>query len=75
MTNCAGKHDDLVLQMARKHLREPKIDKELAYVYAKTDRLHDMEDFLCMTNVADIFGGRREVFPGRAVPSRKAPLH
>ncbi|KAF7309605.1 Clathrin heavy chain [Mycena indigotica] len=52
----AGKQDDLVryLQMARKTLREPKIDTELAYAYAKTDRLHDMEDFLGMTNVADI---------------------
>jgi clathrin heavy chain len=26
----------------------------LAYAYAKTDRLHNMEDFLSMTNVADI---------------------
>ncbi|KAI9064179.1 clathrin heavy chain [Trametes sanguinea] len=52
----AGKYDDLVryLQMARKTLREPKIDTELAYAYAKTDRLHDMEDFLAMTNVADV---------------------
>lgn len=52
----AGKHDDLVryLQMARRSLREPKVDTELAYAYAKTDRLHDMEDFLAMTNVADI---------------------
>ncbi|KAH9935862.1 clathrin heavy chain [Epithele typhae] len=52
----AGKFDDLVrfLQMARKTLREPKIDTELAYAYAKTDRLHDMEDFLSMTNVADV---------------------
>ena len=40
--------------MARKSLREPKIDTELAYAYAKTDRLHDMEDFLAMTNVADV---------------------
>jgi clathrin heavy chain len=40
--------------MARKSLREPKIDTELAYAYAKTDHLHDMEDFLGMTNVADI---------------------
>lgn len=40
--------------MARKSLREPKVDTELAYAYAKTDRLHDMEDFLGMTNVADI---------------------
>ncbi|TFY72317.1 hypothetical protein EVG20_g697 [Dentipellis fragilis] len=56
IANHAGKHDDLVrfLQMARKSLREPKIDTELAYAYAKTDRLHDMEDFLSMTNVADI---------------------
>jgi clathrin heavy chain len=56
LANRAGKQDDLVryLQMARKTLREPKIDTELAYAYAKTDRLHDMEDFLGMTNVADI---------------------
>ncbi|KAI0091788.1 clathrin heavy chain [Irpex rosettiformis] len=56
IANRAGKHDDLVryLQMARKHVREPKVDTELAYAYAKTDRLHDMEDFLALTNVADI---------------------
>ena len=56
IANRAGKQDDLVryLQMARKTLREPKIDTELAYSYAKTDRLHDMEDFLSFTNVADI---------------------
>ncbi|OBZ66438.1 Clathrin heavy chain 1 [Grifola frondosa] len=56
ISNRAGKFDDLVryLQMARKSLREPKIDTELAYAYAKTDRLHDMEDFLSMTNVADV---------------------
>ncbi|POW02753.1 hypothetical protein PSHT_11983 [Puccinia striiformis] len=51
----AGKHDDMVryLQMARKTLREPKIDTELCVAYAKTDRLHDMEEFLTMSNVAD----------------------
>ncbi|OBZ67705.1 putative clathrin heavy chain [Grifola frondosa] len=56
ISNRAGKFDDLVryLQMACKSLREPKIDTELAYAYAKTDRLHDMEDFLSMTNVVDI---------------------
>jgi len=42
------------LQMARRTAREPKIDTELAYAYAKTDRLHDMEEFLSMTNVADV---------------------
>lgn len=40
--------------MSRKTAREPKIDTELAYAYAKTDRLHDMEEFLSMTNVADV---------------------
>jgi len=52
----AGKHDDLVrfLQMARRSLREPKIDTELTYAYTKTDHLHDMENFLGMTNITDI---------------------
>jgi clathrin heavy chain len=56
LSNRAGKHDDLVryLQMARKTAREPEIDTELAYAYAKTDRLSDMEEFLAMTNVADV---------------------
>lgn len=56
IANRAGKHEDLIryLQMARKTAREPAIDTELAYAYAKTDRLHDMEEFLSMTNVADI---------------------
>ena len=56
ISNRAGKHDDLVrfLHMARNPLREPRIDTELAYAYAKTDHLHDMEDFLSMTNVTDI---------------------
>ena len=52
----ACKHDDLVrfLQMARRSLREPKIDTELTYAYTKTDHLHDMENFLGMTNITDI---------------------
>lgn len=56
IANRAGKNDDLVryLQMARKTAREPKIDTELAYNLAKTNRLRDMEEFLSMTNVADI---------------------
>lgn len=48
--------------MARKSLREPKIDTELAYAYAKTDRLHDMEEFLSMTNVADILSVGEKCF-------------
>ena len=52
----ADKPDDSVryLQMVRKSLRKPKIDTELAHAYAKTDRLHDTEDFLSVTNVADV---------------------
>lgn len=62
--NRAGKHDDVVryLQMARKTLREPKIDTELCVAYAKTDRLHDMEEFLAMTNVADQLTAGEQVF-------------
>lgn len=40
--------------MAHRSLQEPKINTKWAYAYAKTDHLHDMEDFLGMTNVADI---------------------
>jgi hypothetical protein len=42
------------IQMAQKALREPQIDTELTYVYAKTDRLRDMEDFLKMISIVDI---------------------
>ncbi|KAL8278246.1 hypothetical protein RQP46_009419 [Phenoliferia psychrophenolica] len=60
----AAKHDDLVryLQMARKTLREPAIDTELAFAYARTDRLHDMEEFLGMTNVADQLSAGEKAF-------------
>jgi clathrin heavy chain len=52
----AGKDEDLIkyLKMARKTLREPAIDTALAFSYARTDRLTDLEDFLRGTNVADI---------------------
>ncbi|KAM0791024.1 hypothetical protein ACM66B_004322 [Microbotryomycetes sp. NB124-2] len=60
----AGKHEDLVryLQMARKTLREPAIDTELAVAYARTDRLHDMQEFLSMTNVADHLSAGEKAF-------------
>ena len=60
----AAKFDDLVryLQMARKTLREPVIDTELAFSYARTDRLHDMEEFLGMTNVADQLSAGEKAF-------------
>jgi clathrin heavy chain len=60
----ADKYEDLVryLQMARKSLREPAIDTELAFAYARTDRLHDMEEFLGMTNVADQLSAGEKAF-------------
>jgi clathrin heavy chain len=42
------------LKMARMTLQKPKIDTTLAYAYAKTGRLQDLEDFLSSTNVADV---------------------
>jgi clathrin heavy chain len=52
----AGKYEDLIryLQMARKTVREPQVDGYLLLSYAKTDRLHDLEDFLASLNVADV---------------------
>ncbi|GAA6001306.1 clathrin heavy chain [Rhodotorula paludigena] len=69
----AGKHDDLVryLQMARKTLREPAIDTELAVSYAKTDRLRDMEEFLSMTNVADLLSAGEKAFDAELYEAAK----
>ncbi|CAD6503888.1 BgTH12-05632 [Blumeria graminis f. sp. triticale] len=52
----AGKDEDLIkfLRMARKTLREPRIDTALAFSYARTNQLSELEDFLRGTNVADI---------------------
>ncbi|KAF8428163.1 armadillo-type protein [Tirmania nivea] len=52
----AGKFDDLIkyLQMCRKTLREPPVDSSLAICFARVDKLHDLEDFLNVSNVADI---------------------
>jgi clathrin heavy chain len=73
ISNHGGKHDDLVhfLQMARKSLQELKIDTELAYAYAKTNRLHGMEDFLSMTNVADILEVREKCFEDKLYQAAK----
>jgi len=52
----AGKDDDLIkyLKMARKTVREPPIDTGLAFCYARTNQLTELEIFLRGTNVADI---------------------
>ncbi|KXS95108.1 hypothetical protein AC578_7424 [Pseudocercospora eumusae] len=52
----AGKDEDLIkyLRMARKTLREPPIDTALAFCYARTNQLPELEEFLRGTNVANI---------------------
>ena len=52
----AGKDEDLIkyLKMARKTVREPPVDTGLAFCYARTNQLSELESFLRGTNVADI---------------------
>ena len=52
----AGKFEDLIkyLQMCRNSLREPLVDSSLALCFARVDKLHDLEEFLNASNVADI---------------------
>ncbi|KAL9057613.1 MAG: hypothetical protein Q9162_002228 [Coniocarpon cinnabarinum] len=52
----AGKDDDLIkfLKMSRKTLREPPIDTGLAFAYARTNQLSELESFLRGANVADV---------------------
>jgi len=51
-----NKYEDLIrfLIMARKISREPYIESELVFAYAKTNRLADLEDFINSPNVAQI---------------------
>jgi len=48
--------DDLILflKMARNKVKDVRIDNELLYAYARTDRLADLEDFLVATNIAKV---------------------
>ncbi|KAI9336615.1 hypothetical protein DFJ73DRAFT_646661 [Zopfochytrium polystomum] len=50
------KYDDLVrfLQMARKTVRQPAVESELVYAFAKTNRLADLEEFISSPNIAEI---------------------
>ncbi|CAI6341479.1 unnamed protein product [Periconia digitata] len=52
----AGKDEDLIkfLRMARKTTREVPVDTALAFCYARTNQLPELEDFLRATNVADV---------------------
>ncbi|KAL0744142.1 hypothetical protein Bca4012_085655 [Brassica carinata] len=52
----ANLYDDLVryLLMVRNKVKEPKVDSELVYAYAKIDRLGEVEEFILMPNVANL---------------------
>lgn len=56
VANREGAFEDLVryLQMARKTAREPLVESELIFAYARTNRLADMEEFINSPNVAQI---------------------
>ncbi|KAK4489286.1 hypothetical protein RD792_005086 [Penstemon davidsonii] len=49
-------YHDLVkyLLMVRQKAKEPKVDSELIYAYAKIDRLGEIEEFILMPNVANL---------------------
>ncbi|KAK1321055.1 Clathrin heavy chain 2 [Acorus calamus] len=49
-------YHDLVkyLLMVRQKAKEPQVDSELIYAYAKIDRLGDIEEFILMPNVANL---------------------
>eukprot|EP00824_Muranothrix_gubernata_P013157 TRINITY_DN2754_c0_g1_i2.p1 TRINITY_DN2754_c0_g1~~TRINITY_DN2754_c0_g1_i2.p1 ORF type:complete len:1581 (-),score=427.08 TRINITY_DN2754_c0_g1_i2:505-4755(-) len=50
------KYDELIqfLKMAREQMKEPMVDGELIYAYAKVGSLNDIEEFINQTNSADI---------------------
>ncbi|KAJ8437950.1 hypothetical protein Cgig2_031466 [Carnegiea gigantea] len=52
----ADVYHDLVkyLLMVRQKVKEPKVDSELIYAYAKIDRLSDIEEFILVPNVANL---------------------
>ncbi|KAI3653844.1 hypothetical protein MP228_001791 [Amoeboaphelidium protococcarum] len=56
VANGEDKFEDLIpyLQMARKKSREPAVESELIFAFAKTKRLADLEEFINSPNVAQI---------------------
>uniref|UniRef100_A0A6N2LTC0 protein-serine/threonine phosphatase n=1 Tax=Salix viminalis TaxID=40686 RepID=A0A6N2LTC0_SALVM len=52
----ANVYHDLVkyLLMVRQKAKEPKVDSELIFAYAKIDRLNEIEEFILMPNVANL---------------------
>ncbi|KAI8865412.1 ARM repeat-containing protein, partial [Ramicandelaber brevisporus] len=56
VTNRAAKFTELIpfLTMARKTVREPLVESELAFAYAQTNRLADLQDMLSEPNIVQV---------------------
>ncbi|KAK4579547.1 hypothetical protein RGQ29_029281 [Quercus rubra] len=52
----------MYLLMVRQKVKEPKVDSELIYAYAKIDRLSDIEEFILMPNVANLQNAAKIIF-------------
>ncbi|KAJ3401399.1 hypothetical protein HDU80_006064 [Chytriomyces hyalinus] len=50
------KFEELIryLQMAKKTVRQPVVESELIFAYAKTNRIADLEEFISSPNIAEI---------------------
>ncbi|KAJ6350385.1 hypothetical protein OIU78_006534 [Salix suchowensis] len=69
----ANVYHDLVkyLLMVRQKVKEPKVDSELIFAYAKIDRLNDIEEFILMPNVANLQNFQSAVDAARKANSAK----
>mmetsp|Transcript_7985 Transcript_7985/g.15241 ORF Transcript_7985/g.15241 Transcript_7985/m.15241 type:complete len:1712 (+) Transcript_7985:39-5174(+) len=56
VAKAAGYHNELVpfIEMARKKLKDPVMDGEMVYIFAKTDRLAELEEFINGSHVAKL---------------------
>jgi clathrin heavy chain len=56
LSAAAGSYEDLVryLLMVRKKVKEPKVDSELLYAYARTNNLSEIDAFLHTSHQANL---------------------
>jgi len=51
---CYNKAWAFIRLMVRQKTKEPKVDSEFIYAYAKIDRLGEIEEFILMPNAANL---------------------
>lgn len=68
-----GNYDDLIrfLLAARKKAREPVIESELIFAYAKTGQIAELEEFISTPNVAQIQAVGERCFEARMYQAAK----